>query len=499
MADLPGDPGASPTSGGLLHLLDRIDHLLSRIGEKIPAAGRLLAHFHLSSRGMLLAFAGLALLIVLPPLLLVVLRRTGLTAKNYRGEKIPQSFGILVLLWAATLFGLRSWLYPETVSDNDNWLLILVGFGCLGLLDDVRGTREHKGLGGHFRALMQGGKITTGLIKAIGGVGIALWVGHRAHPGHPLHALLTAALIALFANAINLLDLRPGRAAAGFLLAGMLLMLSQMRRFGGEGFPLLVFVVIPTFVLWERDSRARVMMGDVGSNLLGACLGFAASGLPTPLGLMLLGGLIALHVYAERVSLTEVIERSAFLRLLDACTGVRGQDRGVQRPMDLTKTSRVHIRQAKREDSKVVLGLIEALAHFEELAPPDEAARNRLMNDGWPEDGRSPRFLVWLAELEEGVNGEHIPAGYAITLETYSSFLARPTLYLEDLFILPAYRRRAAGSAMMEHLIQFAREQGCGRMEWVVLDWNTNAQKFYQRLGGVHLANWQTYRLRLDP
>jgi GNAT superfamily N-acetyltransferase len=158
----------------------------------------------------------------------------------------------------------------------------------------------------------------------------------------------------------------------------------------------------------------------------------------------------------------------------------------------------VTVRRALREDASTLLQLIEALADFEKLAPPDAAARERLLADGWPEGGVSPRFAAWLAEVEEDGTGTKRPAGYAITFETYSSFLALPTFYIEDIFVLPEFRRVGVGSALMQRLIQAAQESGCGRMEWVVLDWNTGAQQFYRRLGAQHLADWHCYRLRLD-
>ncbi len=157
----------------------------------------------------------------------------------------------------------------------------------------------------------------------------------------------------------------------------------------------------------------------------------------------------------------------------------------------------VIVRRAGRDDVAIVLGLIEELAHFEELAPPDETARMRFTRDGWPTDGRAPRFEAWLALIDTG-NGETVPAAYAITFETYSSFLAKPTLYLEDIFVRESFRRLSVGSAMMERLLAEAKARGCGRMDWVVLDWNTNAQRFYQRLGAKHLTEWQCYRTEIN-
>jgi GNAT superfamily N-acetyltransferase len=85
--------------------------------------------------------------------------------------------------------------------------------------------------------------------------------------------------------------------------------------------------------------------------------------------------------------------------------------------------------------------------------------------------------------------------GYAFVFETYSTFLALPTLYLEDLFVLPEYRGRKAGYALFRHCAEEALRRGCGRFEWAVLDWNRPAIEFYERLGAKHLHDWLIYRL----
>src|SRR3989442_15751231 len=97
------------------------------------------------------------------------------------------------------------------------------------------------------------------------------------------------------------------------------------------------------------------------------------------------------------------------------------------------------VRRAILADAETVLNLITQLAHYEKLNPPDEEARARLLEDGW---GNSPRFEAWLAEADG------LPVGYAIVFETYSTFLARPTLYLEDIFVLPEHRGKGAGYAL---------------------------------------------------
>lgn len=147
------------------------------------------------------------------------------------------------------------------------------------------------------------------------------------------------------------------------------------------------------------------------------------------------------------------------------------------------------IRRAKRTDAPALLRLVCALAEFEKLDPPDAEAQQRLIEDTF---GEKPRIESWLAFAEDHAE----PVGYAIILETYSSFLARPTLYLEDVFVLPEFRKRGIGGAFLRHCVALAHERGCGRMEWTCLDWNTSAQCVYeQKLGAQRMSEWFLYRL----
>jgi GNAT superfamily N-acetyltransferase len=100
-----------------------------------------------------------------------------------------------------------------------------------------------------------------------------------------------------------------------------------------------------------------------------------------------------------------------------------------------------------------------------------------------------PRIQAFLGECDG------VPAGYAFVFETYSSFLALPTLYLEDLFILPAFRKRKLGYALFVAMVAEAYRRGCGRMEWSVLKWNQLAIDFYGRSGAKELKEWSVYRL----
>ncbi|MCL4796306.1 MAG: GNAT family N-acetyltransferase [Bryobacteraceae bacterium] len=148
--------------------------------------------------------------------------------------------------------------------------------------------------------------------------------------------------------------------------------------------------------------------------------------------------------------------------------------------------ARIEVRRARPDEAETLLELIRGLAEYEKLAPPDEDAQARLIRDIFGERPRLEAFLV----IVDGRAG-----GYALTLETYSSFLALPTLYLEDIFVLPELRGCGAGKALFRALVREARDRGCGRMEWVVLDWNQPAIDFYARHGARPLKDWITMRL----
>jgi len=147
---------------------------------------------------------------------------------------------------------------------------------------------------------------------------------------------------------------------------------------------------------------------------------------------------------------------------------------------------KIEIIKSTKKDFKDILKLINELAKFEKLEPPNSKACNRLKRDAF---GRKPKFRVLLAKT----NDEAV--GYAIYFFTYSSFLARETLYLEDIFISENYRKLGIGKLLFNELISIAKKNKCGRMEWCVLDWNTNAIKFYEKLEAKHLREWLYYRI----
>jgi len=131
--------------------------------------------------------------------------------------------------------------------------------------------------------------------------------------------------------------------------------------------------------------------------------------------------------------------------------------------------------------------LLRALADYERLDPPDAAAIERLRRDAF---GASPRFEAALA-----LNSKGKAVGYATWFHTYSTFLAKPTMYLEDLFVRDDSRESGAGSALFEHVRTLGAQRDCGRMEWQVLDWNTLAREFYHRRQATWMKDWLTYRI----
>jgi GNAT superfamily N-acetyltransferase len=145
------------------------------------------------------------------------------------------------------------------------------------------------------------------------------------------------------------------------------------------------------------------------------------------------------------------------------------------------------IRPATPADLPLILTLIRDLAAYEKLLPEVTATEAGL---GATLFGPRPAAECVLAFAADGT-----PAGFAVFFTNYSTFLAQPGLWLEDLFVRPEHRDRGIGRALLLHLAQLANARGCGRMEWAVLDWNQPAIDFYEALGARRLRDWQICRL----
>ncbi len=138
----------------------------------------------------------------------------------------------------------------------------------------------------------------------------------------------------------------------------------------------------------------------------------------------------------------------------------------------------------------MILRLIRGLAEYERLAHQMEATAGRIRRHGF---GRRRYFEALICRRGR------TPIGLALYYFTYSTFVGRPTLYLEDLFVLPAERGHGAGRALLRALAKIAVRHGCGRMEWAVLDWNTPSIRFYRKLGASLRREWILTRLTGAP
>jgi GNAT superfamily N-acetyltransferase len=154
--------------------------------------------------------------------------------------------------------------------------------------------------------------------------------------------------------------------------------------------------------------------------------------------------------------------------------------------VDSTSGEELRIREATPSDVPTVLALIRELASYEKLADQVVAREDDL---------RAALFAPRpFAECLLAETGSEV-VGFALFFHTFSTFLARPGLYLEDLFVRPAMRRRGVGRALFTHLARLAVARGCGRFEWSALNWNEPALNFYRGQGAVPLSDWTMFRL----
>jgi UDP-N-acetylmuramyl pentapeptide phosphotransferase/UDP-N-acetylglucosamine-1-phosphate transferase len=241
--------------------------------------------------------------------------------ENHRGRSVPTAAGLIVplaVLASETALQLAESLdwEPNAVTDapRASVLVLALGLGMLGLLDDLAGAGESGGFSGHLGALRHG-RFTTGSLKLFGGAAVAIVAVQGPRADSLGRVLLDAALIALCANAANLFDRAPGRTLKVSLLA--FLALAVATGAPAELLGVAVAVGAGAGLLWP-DLREQLMLGDVGANVLGGVIGLGVviATAPTTRTLVLLG-VLALNLASEGVSFSKVIDRVPPLRALD--------------------------------------------------------------------------------------------------------------------------------------------------------------------------------------
>lgn len=148
----------------------------------------------------------------------------------------------------------------------------------------------------------------------------------------------------------------------------------------------------------------------------------------------------------------------------------------------------MEIRKAVRQDVPLILEFIKGIARYEKMEN-EVVATTELLEEQLFDKGRAEVIFA----MEEGTE-----VGFALFFHNFSTFLGRSGLYLEDLFVYPEHRGKGYGKALFLELVRIANERGCGRMEWVCLNWNKPSIEFYRSMGAMSLDEWTTYRLTSD-
>lgn len=273
-----------------------------------------------------LLLVSFVLTLLLQPFLLRMVKEAGFMRENYCHELIPVSMGI-IFIFGGFITNILMIVWNRLVDndlqgyssslDEKNMLLLfmaVLAMGLLGLIDDVWGSRSTTGLKGHLLKLVRERQLTTGALKAIGGGFAAFSLSLFLSAGIG-ELLVNTLLLALCTNAINLLDLRPGRAIKGFCFAiiPVLLLAGDLKG------SLAVFSFIgAALAYFPLDVRAKAMMGDAGSNVLGMILGLSIVwNYNLSVRIVVLCCLVVLHLYTEKYSLTKTIEKIPLLRMID--------------------------------------------------------------------------------------------------------------------------------------------------------------------------------------
>lgn len=248
------------------------------------------------------------------PLFRSLLIESNVLRPNYKKDMIPVSMGI-VFLPMLIINAIILAYFTTNFKDMLHIFIFLFGLVSMffaGILDDIIGNRDVSGLKGHFKSLLNG-KLTTGGFKALFGGFIGLVISIPISK-NIYDIVINTLIIALSTNLMNLLDLRPGRAIKGYLVISIVLLFTL-----GEYTRNLLLLIFPNVIVYfNQDLKAKAMMGDTGSNVLGISIGILfVMGYPLKVRLIWLAFLIFIHILTEKYSLTKIIENNKFLNFID--------------------------------------------------------------------------------------------------------------------------------------------------------------------------------------
>lgn len=243
-----------------------------------------------------------------------LLREAGCVLKNYRGCEVVSGMGILFIPILLMTSSSAMLLFPHYNRIYGDHLFLVFAMGFAGLLDDFIGNKAIKGLRKHILQFIKG-RLTTGFFKAFTGFFVSLIAAFYMSSGL-WDFLLSLCIMALFTNALNLMDLRPGRCVKVFLAIGILLILFNIKKVVGY-VPLLIMMTSGGLYL-KNDLKELCMLGDTGSNILGITLGYFCAlsfGLRGKLIIFIV--LLLLNLAAEKVSISKIISHNPILNYLD--------------------------------------------------------------------------------------------------------------------------------------------------------------------------------------
>ncbi|OGO78810.1 MAG: hypothetical protein A2Y23_12615 [Clostridiales bacterium GWB2_37_7] len=252
---------------------------------------------------------------------LKLLKEAGCVMENYRGNEVVFGMGIAFIPIIISSELLVFLMYSNQLYIHVFYLFAICAIGFAGLLDDLIGNRKIKGLKNHITSFFRG-QLTTGFIKAFIGVtsSIIISIGISMNI---LDFTLNIFNMALFTNALNLMDLRPGRCIKIFLAIGMLILFVNLK----DAIILLplIIILVSSIVYMSYDLRELCMLGDTGSNIFGITLGYFSSvEFETTSKILIFLALITINFIAEKVSITEIISNNRIFNYLDSLGRSRG-------------------------------------------------------------------------------------------------------------------------------------------------------------------------------